>query len=105
MTTSTTAGPRILRLKQVKERIGLGRSTIYSRMDVNSPGYDSTFPPPIRLGGGSGAGGAVGWLEAHIDSWLLARIAESLNPAAGEDAHSDHPGSCQRVRKTTGRAR
>ncbi|WP_231982598.1 helix-turn-helix transcriptional regulator [Pseudomonas mucidolens] len=52
MTNSTSVPyPRILRLKQLSERIGLGRSTIYDRMDAQSPRYDATFPKPIKLGG------------------------------------------------------
>jgi prophage regulatory protein len=51
--------PVILRLPDVKERVGLGRSSIYNRIAEN------TFPSSISLGGN-----AVGWLEHEIDSWL-----------------------------------
>lgn len=61
---------RVLRIKQVQERLGLGRSTIYDRMDPDSPRYDSTFPRPISLGIS-----AVGWIESEIDQWIEARAS------------------------------
>jgi len=54
----------ILRLRQVKQRCGLGRSTIYARV------RDGTFPRPIDLGPNS-----VGWLCHEIDDWLAERVA------------------------------
>ena len=63
---------RVLRLRQVQDRIGLSRSTIYDRMNVNSPRYDKTFPKPIKLGCS-----AVGWLEANINDWIQSRATSS----------------------------
>ena len=54
----------ILRRKQVENRTGLSRSTIYLRISKGN------FPKPIDLGGGR----AVGWIEAEIDAWLKSRI-------------------------------
>lgn len=62
----------ILRRKQVENRTGLSRSTIYAKFRPNPkrPGdYDSTFPRPIPLGLK-----AVGWVESEIESWLAAQI-------------------------------
>jgi len=56
----------ILRRKQVQNRTGLSRSTIYERVKAG------TFPRPISLGPRT-----VGWLEAEIDHWLSERIAAS----------------------------
>lgn len=56
---------RILRLPDVKDRSGLGRSTIYRRIAEN------TFPKPIRIGER-----AVGWLESEIDAWTELRTRE-----------------------------
>ena len=53
---------RFLRLQNVKERVGLSRSTIYDPA--------SNFPKPIKLGPR-----AVGWVEAEVDEWMNARIA------------------------------
>jgi prophage regulatory protein len=54
----------ILRRKQVENRTGLSRSTIYLRISQGA------FPKPIGLGGGR----AVGWIDAEIDAWLKSRI-------------------------------
>ena len=54
-------GGRILRLREVCEFTGLGRSTIYKKL---SEGF---FPAPLRLGPR-----AVGWRLADIDAWLAA---------------------------------
>lgn len=62
-------GPTILRLKQVMERTGLSRSTIYDRMNPNSPRHDPRFPKQVSLGGD-----AVGWIEDEIFSWVQARV-------------------------------
>ncbi|OIN50494.1 helix-turn-helix transcriptional regulator [Pseudomonas costantinii] len=71
MTNSTSVPyPRILRLKQLSERIGLGRSTIYDRMDAQSPRYDATFPKPIKLGAS-----AIGWIDSEITTWIEQRMS------------------------------
>lgn len=53
----------ILRLLAVKERTGLSRSTIYSRMS------ESKFPQQVSLGGH-----AVGWVESEVNDWLEQQI-------------------------------
>ena len=62
----------ILRLKQVISQTGLGRSTIYDKMDHKSARFDPTFPKQVNLGVGS-----VGWLESEVTEWLESRIASS----------------------------
>lgn len=56
----------ILRRKQVQERVGLSRSTIYLRV------AEGTFPKPFSLGAR-----AVGWLEADSDHWVSDQIEKS----------------------------
>lgn len=56
----------ILRLKQVKQRTGLSRSTIYAQMARGE------FPAKIALGARS-----VGWIEEEIDGFLRTRIDAS----------------------------
>jgi len=56
---------KLIRLQQVMEMTGLGRSTIYKYI------AEDWFPKPIPLGGRS-----VGWLESEIQEWILARIEE-----------------------------
>ena len=50
---------RLIRLKEVQHRVGLGRSTIYRWM------AEGKFPKPIRLGGF-----AVAWPAEDIDAWI-----------------------------------
>jgi prophage regulatory protein len=58
----------ILRRKQVQERTGLSRSTIYMRI------AQGTFPKAISLGDR-----AVGWVDSEIDAWLTNQLALSRN--------------------------
>lgn len=53
----------ILRRRQVEERTGLPRSTIYDQMKKGN------FPKPISLGARS-----VGWLSRDIDAWIDLQI-------------------------------
>jgi prophage regulatory protein len=62
----------ILRRKQVENRTGLSRSTIYLRIK------EGTFPKPISLGAR-----AVGWLESEIEEWLDYQIKQSRPVAQG----------------------
>ena len=59
---------RVLRIKQLAEKIGLGVSTIYARLDPKDKSYDPSFPHPISLGAK-----AIGFYEADADAWLLSR--------------------------------
>jgi prophage regulatory protein len=56
---------KVIRLQQVMEVTGLGRSTIYKYIS------EDWFPKPIPLGGRS-----VGWLESEVHEWILMRIEE-----------------------------
>jgi len=56
----------ILRRKQVQDRTGLSRSTIYLRISQGS------FPKAISLGAR-----AVGWLDSEVDAWLINQIEHS----------------------------
>ena len=64
---------RIIRIKQVQERVGLSRSTIYDRINERSPRYDPEFPKPAKLGAY-----AVGWLEESINEWINKRVKGSV---------------------------
>lgn len=54
---------RILRLQEVMERTGIGRTCIYNWMN------EGLFPRSIHLGAK-----AVGWLESEIDAWIESRV-------------------------------
>ena len=56
----------ILRLPEVKARVGLSRSAIYLAVSRDE------FPQPVRLGAR-----AVGWLESEIEEWIQARVKDS----------------------------
>ena len=60
----------ILRLPEVKIRVGLSRSTIYLRIEEGS------FPKSISLGAR-----AVGWLETDIENWIGERISKTRGRA------------------------
>ena len=55
--------PRILRLPQVIDLTGLGRSMIY-QMEA-----DLRFPKRVKIGTR-----AVGWIEQEVKAWLIKRI-------------------------------
>lgn len=77
MAAQSQAALTILRRKQVEQRTGLSRSTIYGKITRNPKRpkeYDSTFPLPITLGNGAKA---VGWIEAEIDGWLTTQVENS----------------------------
>ncbi|UPQ70137.1 helix-turn-helix transcriptional regulator [Kluyvera ascorbata] len=63
---STTV--KILRIRDICQKIGIGRSTVYDWINPKSPRYDASFPKRLRLGKQS-----VGWLESEIDNWILQR--------------------------------
>lgn len=54
---------RLIRLKEVQHRVGLGRSTIYRWMS------EGRFPKPVQLGGY-----AVAWAQEDIDGWIATQI-------------------------------
>jgi prophage regulatory protein len=59
---SPRAGRRLLRRKEVLNRLGIGSSTLH---DWIRRGY---FPKPIQLGPNT-----VGWLDTTVDELLTAR--------------------------------
>ncbi len=63
---------RALRLKQVSQLTGLGRSMIYQMQ------AEGRFPQRIKLGER-----AVGWLESEVRDWLASRIAISRSRQRG----------------------
>jgi prophage regulatory protein len=58
-----TTANRILRMAELKTRIGLSRSTIYEFQNSGN------FPRSVSLGSR-----AVGWLESDIEAWMESRI-------------------------------
>lgn len=64
---------QFIRLPEVVRLLGLSRSTIYSKLNPNSPSYDPTFPRQIPLSP-KAKRGAVAWNRAEIVAWQLAQI-------------------------------
>ena len=63
---------RALRLRQVSQLTGLGRSMIYQMQ------AEGRFPQRIKLGER-----AVGWLESEVRDWLARRIETSRGNQRG----------------------
>lgn len=74
---------RLLRLPEVKQQVGLGRSSIYALLDPRSPRHDPTFPKPVQLGPR-----AIAFSERELDSWIAqrkaARSTEKRGAALGQ---------------------
>jgi prophage regulatory protein len=89
----STVSQRIIRLAEVKRRTGLSTSTLYALMARDE------FPRQVSLGSGT----AVGWVEAEIDGYIAARIAERdanwqhLGEAATRVVVKVKPESCATV--------
>lgn len=60
----------LLRVRGVVKKTGLGRSSVYNKINPGSKYHDATFPKPIRIGANS-----VVWIESEIDAWIDARVA------------------------------
>ncbi len=56
---------KVLRQRKVVEKVG------YSRMHIARLEKAGLFPKRIHLGPNS-----VGWVEAEIDAWIEAKVAE-----------------------------
>jgi len=63
---------RVLRLRDVIQRVGLSRLTIYDRINPKSSRYDESFPKPIKIGAS-----AIGWIESNISEWIESKIKQS----------------------------
>lgn len=57
---------KLLRLPQVLERVGLGRSRLYSLVKVGE------FPRPVRL-----TQNVVAWVDTEVDEWINGKIQAS----------------------------
>lgn len=56
---------KILRLREVCERLGVSKSTVYNWLDVQSRYYRADFPRPVRIGLAS-----IGFVEHEIDAFI-----------------------------------
>lgn len=56
---------KLIKLKDVMDITGLGRSTIYKYIT------EATFPKPVSLGKKS-----VAWVESEVQEWIMERIED-----------------------------
>jgi prophage regulatory protein len=59
---------RLLRVRQVEDATGFGRSWIYEKVRKGE------FPAPIKVGRSSV------WIEAEVESWIDAQIRACRDP-------------------------
>ena len=64
-------GAKILRFKQVAALVGLGKSSIYRKVQ------EGTFPKPIKLGSAR----ASGWISTEVYDWIDDQIRRSRKAA------------------------
>lgn len=62
-------GQRFLRIKEVRQRTGLGTTTIYKRVN------EGTFPPNVSLGPRMAA-----WVESEVDAWISSQATTDREP-------------------------
>ena len=67
----TQARSNLLRMPEVQARTGLGKSMIYALIAKRQ------FPASVKCGPR-----VVAWIDAEVDAWVSARIAESKGRAA-----------------------
>ena len=70
-----TPQKRLIRLPEVMNRTGYGRTSIYRKME------DGTFPKSVKLGGpledpNAFDSRAVAWIEHEVDQWIESWIEE-----------------------------
>jgi prophage regulatory protein len=63
---SSGCDTRILRWREVAQRTGLSRPTIWRLVRAG------TFPRPVQLSSPA----AVGWIASEVDAWIATRIAQ-----------------------------
>ena len=66
---------RLIRLPEVMNRTGYGRTSIYRKME------DGSFPRCVKLGGpledtNAFDSRAIAWIEDEVDQWIESRIEE-----------------------------
>ncbi len=70
-TTTTTAAPRLIRLKEVMRLTGLSRSTIYAKMDAGTFPRQRKITPTIAV-----------WSEVEVIAWIAEVLAQANDDAS-----------------------
>lgn len=66
---------QFLRFPQIKQRTGLGKTTVYRAMSRDK------FPKPLKL-----YKRVAVWLASDVDAWMQARVTEMLAARAKSEA-------------------
>lgn len=61
-TTVIDVHPRLIRIRQVMDKVGLGRTNIYARIATKG------FPAPRKIGRASL------WVEQEVEEWIMDAI-------------------------------
>ncbi len=69
-----TRSKKVLRKKELAEKLSCSESTIDNRLSATSRWRDETFPRPVPLGAGGSRSSAKGWIEYVVDEWLESRV-------------------------------
>ncbi|MDZ7895358.1 MAG: AlpA family phage regulatory protein [Sphingobium sp.] len=59
-------GERLLRLRDVLDRVGLSTTTLYRRIRAGE------FPKPMKL-----SAGVSRWRESQVDGWIAEKISHA----------------------------
>ena len=71
--------PRLIKLPEVKNRTGLGRSSIYGEIAAER------FPSPIKIGLRS-----VAWIESEVADWIERKIAATREHSETQQVSANH---------------
>lgn len=67
---------RVLRMPELRARLGISRSLIYLKLNGRSKYFDADFPHPMKLGRS-----AVGWRDCDVDAWIQLQQVRSARNA------------------------
>jgi predicted DNA-binding transcriptional regulator AlpA len=70
-------GITMLNLKQVEQRVGYGKTTIYKWLKPESSEYKPHFPKPSKKGKNL-------WVDSAIDEFCIIEYGDSVNPQTDE---------------------
>lgn len=70
---TSAAEDRFVKLADVMDAIGVGRSSIYALMQERNP--DLRFPQPVKIGHRSR------WRESEVRAWMQRQVERSANAA------------------------
>jgi prophage regulatory protein len=65
---------------------GIGRSTIYEKINPKSKRYDESFPRPIKL-----SLSAVGWFEQDVIAWLDSKKVDQFSAISLQPTYPIYP--------------